>query len=134
MTLGQKIYNALFQSITLRTAGFDAVGQGGLSDTSKAFSCILMLIGGSSGSTAGGLKTATVAVLLLALRSGLAGREQVTFRGRTIPYRRVLNAMTLALVMLFLFLVGSMVISTAEDLPMIWTVPLKWPPLWVPWD
>ena len=117
MTLVQKIYNALFQSITLRTAGFDAVGQGGLSDTSKAFSCILMLIGGSSGSTAGGLKTATVAVLLLALRSGLAGREQVTFRGRTIPYRRVLNAMTLALVMLFLFLVGSMVISTAEDLP-----------------
>lgn len=117
MPLGQKLYNALFQSVTLRTAGFDAVGQGGLSDSSKAFSCILMLIGGSSGSTAGGLKTATVAVLLLALRSGLAGREQVTFRGRTIPYRRVLNAMTLALVMLFLFLLGSMVISTAEKLP-----------------
>ena len=109
--------NSVFQSITLRTAGFDAIGQGGLTDTSKAFSCILMLIGGSSGSTAGGLKTATVAVLLLALRSGLTGREQVTFRGRAIPYGRVLNAMTLALVMLFLFLLGSMVISTAEDLP-----------------
>lgn len=117
MPLWQKLSNALFQSVTLRTAGFDAIGQGGLSDSSKAFSSILMLIGGSSGSTAGGLKTATVAVLLLALRSGLAGREQVTFRGRTIPYRRVLNAMTLALVMLFLFLMGSMVISTVEDLP-----------------
>ena len=117
MPLWQKLCNALFQSVTLRTAGFDAIGQGGLSDSSKAFSSILMLIGGSSGSTAGGLKTATVAVLLLALRSGLAGREQVTFRGRTIPYRRVLNAMTLALVMLFLFLVGSMVISTVEGLP-----------------
>ncbi|WP_297213037.1 TrkH family potassium uptake protein [uncultured Flavonifractor sp.] len=117
MPLGQKLYNALFQSVTLRTAGFDAIGQGNLSDSSKAFSSILMLIGGSSGSTAGGLKTATVAVLLLALRSGLAGREQVTFRGRTIPYRRVLSAMTLALVMLLLFLVGSMVISTAEGLP-----------------
>ena len=117
MSLWQKLCNALFQSVTLRTAGFDAIGQGGLSDSSKAFSSILMLIGGSSGSTAGGLKTATVAVLLLALRSGLAGREQVTFRGRTIPYRRVLNAMTLALVMLFLFLVGSMVISTVEGLP-----------------
>ena len=66
----------------------------GLSDTSKAMSCVLMLIGGSSGSTAGGLKTATVGVLLLALRSGLMGREQVTFRGRAIHYRRVLNAMT----------------------------------------
>lgn len=117
MTLWEKIVNSVFQSITLRTAGFDSIGQGGLSDTSKAFSSILMLIGGSSGSTAGGLKTATVAVLLLALRSGLAGREQVTFRGRTIPYRRVLNAMTLALVMLFLFLVGSMMISTVENLP-----------------
>ena len=117
MPLWQKIMNSVFQSITLRTAGFDAIGQGGLSDTSKAFSCILMLIGGSSGSTAGGLKTATVAVLLLALRSGLTGREQVTFRGRAIPYGRVLNAMTLALVMLFLFLLGSMVISTVEDLP-----------------
>ena len=117
MPFWQKLCNALFQSVTLRTAGFDAIGQGGLSDSSKAFSSILMLIGGSSGSTAGGLKTATVAVLLLALRSGLAGREQVTFRGRTIPYRRVLNAMTLALVMLFLFLMGSMVISTVEDLP-----------------
>lgn len=116
MPLWEKIFNSFFQSVTLRTAGFDALGQGGLSDTSKAFSSILMLIGGSSGSTAGGLKTATVAVLLLALRSGLAGREQVTFRGRTIPYRRVLNAMTLALVMLFLFLVGSMVISTVENL------------------
>ena len=117
MPLWEKIMNSIFQSITLRTAGFDAIGQGGLSDTSKAFSSILMLIGGSSGSTAGGLKTATVAVLLLALRSELAGREQVTFRGRTIPYRRVLNAMTLALVMLFLFLVGSMLISTVEGLP-----------------
>ena len=117
MPFWQKLCNALFQSVTLRTAGFDAIGQGGLGDSSKAFSSILMLIGGSSGSTAGGLKTATVAVLLLALRSGLAGREQVTFRGRTIPYRRVLNAMTLALVMLFLFLVGSMVISTVEGLP-----------------
>ena len=117
MPVWEKGLNAAFQSVTLRTAGFDAIGQGGLSDTSKAFSSILMLIGGSSGSTAGGLKTATVAVLLLALRSGLTGREQVTFRGRAIPYRRVLNAMTLALVMLFLFLVGSMVISTVEDLP-----------------
>ncbi len=115
----QKGLNALFQSVTLRTAGFDSIGQGGLTDSSKAMSILLMLIGGSSGSTAGGVKTATVAVLLLALRSGLTGREQVTFRGRAIPYRRVLNAMTLALVMLFLFLAGSMVISTVEGLPYV---------------
>ncbi|UQT46738.1 potassium uptake protein, TrkH family [Flavonifractor plautii] len=116
MPLWQKGLNALFQSVTLRTAGFDSIGQGGLSDTSKAMSCVLMLIGGSSGSTAG-IKTATVGVLLLALRSGLMGREQVTFRGRAIHYRRVLNAMTLALVVLFVFVFSSMVVSTVEDLP-----------------
>ena len=113
----QKALNAAFQSVTLRTAGFDAIGQGGLTDTSKAMSVIFMLIGGSSGSTAGGLKTVTVGVLLLALRASLTGREQVVVRGRAIPYRRVLNAMTLTLVVLFLFLAGSMVISTAEKLP-----------------
>lgn len=76
-----------------------------------------MLIGGSSGSTAGGIKTATAAVLLLALRAGLTGREQVVFRGRAIPYRRVLNAMTLVLVVLFLFFGASIAISTMEGLP-----------------
>lgn len=117
MPLWQKWMNAGFQSVTLRTAGFDAVGQGGLADSSKAVSILLMLIGGSSGSTAGGVKTVTVGVLLLALRSGLAGREQVIFRKRAIPYPRVLNAMTLVLVVLLLFLAASMVISTVDNLP-----------------
>ena len=119
MTLGQKIYNSIFQSVTLRTAGFDAIGQGGLSDSSKAFSSIWMLIGGSSGSTAGGLKTVTVAVLLLTLRARLTGKEQVTFRGRAVPYGQVLNAMTLVLLMGLIFLVSSMVISTLEGLPYV---------------
>ena len=117
MPVWEKALNALFQSVTLRAAGFDAIGQGGLSESSKAMSTILMLIGGSSGSTAGGIKTATVAVLLLALRANLRGREQVTFRGRAIPFGQVLNAMTLTLVVLFVFLIASMVISTVEGLP-----------------
>ena len=93
MPVWEKALNALFQSV------------------------ILMLIGGSSGSTAGGVKTATVAVLLLAVRAGLRGREQVTFRGRAIPYHRVLNAMTLALVVVLVFLAASIVIATLEGLP-----------------
>ena len=117
MSVWEKALNALFQSVTLRTAGFDSIGQGGLSESSRAMSTILMLVGGSSGSTAGGVKTATVAVLLLALRSGIRGREQVTFRGRAVPFTQVLNAMTLVLVVLFVFLLTSMVISTVEGLP-----------------
>ncbi|WP_433439163.1 TrkH family potassium uptake protein [Pseudoflavonifractor sp.] len=117
MPVPQKILNALFQSVTLRTAGFASFNQGGLLDSSMAVSCMLMLIGGSSGSTAGGLKTVTVAVLLLSLRSNLAGREQVTVRGRAISYRKVIDAMTLALIIIFLFLTGSIVISLADGVP-----------------
>ena len=119
MSVWEKALNALFQSVTLRTAGFDSIGQGNLSDSSKAFSSIWMLIGGSSGSTAGGLKTVTVAVLLLTLRARLTGKEQVTFRGRAVPYGQVLNALTLVLLMGLIFLVSSMVISTLEGLPYV---------------
>lgn len=117
MPLWQKILNSFFQSVVLRTAGFATFDQGGLQQSSLALSCVLMLIGGSSGSTAGGLKTVTAAVLLLGLRAGLTGREQVTFRGRSISYRKVINAMTLALILLFLFLVGSISISIVENVP-----------------
>ena len=117
MSVPQKILDALFQSVTLRTAGFASFNEGGLLDSSMAVSCVLMLIGGSSGSTAGGLKTVTVAVLLLSLRSNMAGREQVTIRGRAISYRKVIDAMTLALIIIFLFLTGSIVISLADGVP-----------------
>lgn len=117
MSTGKKILNSFFESVTLRTAGFASMNQGNLRDSSLVMGCILMLIGGSSGSCAGGMKTVTVATLLLGLRSGLSGREEVTFRGRTISYRKVNNAMTLALMFLFLFLVGSMAISLIEGVP-----------------
>ena len=114
MPAWQKLLNGLFQSVTLRTAGFDSIGQGGLRDSSLAMSCILMLVGGSSGSTAGGLKTGTVGILLLAVRASLTGRSEVTARGRSIPQKRVLDAMTLTTMVLLLFLAGAMVISVAD--------------------
>lgn len=120
LPLWQKILNSLFQSVTLRTAGFYSLSQAGLSESSQAVCCLLMLIGGSSGSTAGGLKTVTVAVLLLALRAGLRGRSEVTFRRRAIPAGRVLNALTLALVVLILFISSSILIATAEGTHFLW--------------
>ena len=119
MPVWKKILNAAFQSVTLRTAGFDSIGQGGLRDSSLAMSCILMLIGGSSGSTAGGLKTGTVGVLLLTLRAGIAGREEVILRGRTISHRRVMNALTLTLMVSVVFLGAAMVISLADAVPFL---------------
>jgi len=119
MPVWEKALNSLFQSVTLRTAGFASIAQGGLYDSSKAFSCVLMLIGGSSGSTAGGLKTVTIAVLLLSLRAGLLGKTAVTVHNRAIPTERVLNALTLTMVVLVLFFTGSMTISLVDSVPFL---------------
>lgn len=119
MPVWKKTLNALFQSVTLRTAGFNTIDQGAMRDSSLAMACILMLIGGSSGSTAGGMKTGTVGILLLTLRAGIAGREEVTLRGRSVAHRRVMNALTLTLMVAFLFLIGSMVISLIDGVPFL---------------
>ncbi len=119
MPIWKKALNALFQSVTLRTAGFTAIDQGGLTDTSMVLSILLMLVGGSSGSTAGGLKTVTVGVLLLSLRAGLMGREEVTLRGRTIPQRKVLSALTLALVVGTVFMAAAMCLAVIDGQPFL---------------
>lgn len=117
MSLGGKLMNALFQSVTFRTAGFSAINQGGLQDTSQALGCILMLIGGSSGSTAGGIKTVTVAVLGLSVLAGFRGRSTVTIGGRSISQRQQTSATTLALTALLFFLFGSMFLSLFDAIP-----------------
>ncbi len=116
---GEKVLNALFQSITLRTAGFSTIDQGGLTESSAAMSALFMLIGGSSGSTAGGIKTVTAGVLLLTLWESLRGREQVVVKGRTIPQRRVLDALTLVMAVLLLFVAGSMALSLLDGIPIL---------------
>lgn len=117
MPFGQSLLNALFQSTTLRTAGFYSISQGALTDVSIVMCILLMLTGGSSGSCAGGLKTGTVGVLILALRSGLRGRATVTVRGRTIPQQKVLSAVTLLLIVALLFLGASMAIAVLDGVP-----------------
>ncbi len=117
MPLWQQWMNSIFQSVTLRTAGYDAIGQGNLTESSQVLSVVYMLIGGSAGSTAGGIKTVTLLVLLLALSSNLRGQSEVTICRRTIPYQQVINAMTLVLMVMFLCLAGSMVLTTVEGVP-----------------
>ena len=119
MSVGEKLLNALFQSVTLRTAGYCTIDQGALGDSTAVLSMMLMLVGGSSGSTAGGIKTVTVGVLLLTVWSSLRGREQVVFRGRTIPERKVLDAVTLTMTVLVLLMVGCMALSVVDGVPML---------------
>ena len=108
---GGKLLGGFFQSVTLRTAGFDAINQSALTEGSKAVSMVFMLIGGSSGSTAGGLKTVTFLVLLLFIASRARGRSVVTVYRRTIPDNQVMNAMTIAIIMIMLAMFGGIFIS-----------------------
>ena len=114
LSLPDKLLNGLFQSITLRTAGFASFDQALLTEGGKAVSMVLMLIGGSSGSTAGGLKTVTFIVLVLFLATRARGRETVCVFKRTIPQSQVLDAMTIAMIMLGLAVFGGIFISASS--------------------
>lgn len=114
LSVGGKLLGGLFQSATLRTAGFDAMNQAGLTAAGKAVSIVLMLIGGSSGSTAGGLKTVTFLVVLLFIGARARGRSAVTVYRRTIPEQQVLNAMTISLIMIVFAVSGGIFISATS--------------------
>ena len=114
MSVGDKLLNGLFQSMTLRTAGFAAIDQALLTEGGKAVSMVLMLIGGSSGSTAGGLKTVTFIVLLLFIAARARGRSTVCVFKRTIPNGQVLDAMTIAFLMVILAVLGGIFISATS--------------------
>ena len=114
MPVWEKLLNGFFQSVTLRTAGFAAVDQGKLTEGGKAVSMVIMLIGGSSGSTAGGLKTVTFVVLVLFIWARLRGRSTVCAFRRTIPASQVLDAMTIAMAMLILAMFGAVFICATS--------------------
>ena len=112
MPVWQKLLNAFFQTGTLRTAGFAAIDQGALRDATKAFSVLVMLIGGSSGSTAGGLKTVTIVVLLLFIWAKARGKQSVHVFKRSIPQDKAVDALTIAFITVLLSLFGGMFLST----------------------
>ena len=114
MPVGDKLLNGLFQSITLRTAGFASLDQAQLTEGGKAVSIVLMLIGGSSGSTAGGLKTVTFIVLILFMTTRARGRDTVCVFKHTIPQGQVLDSMTIAFILIFLAVFGGIFISATS--------------------
>lgn len=114
LCVSDKLLNSFFQSVTLRTAGFASFDQAMMTEGSKAVSMVLMLIGGSSGSTAGGLKTVSFMVLVLFLTTRARGRSTVSVFKRTIPESQVLDAMTIAFILLFLAVFGGIFISVTS--------------------
>ena len=114
MPLPQKILASAFQSVTLRTAGFSTIAQGGLREASKLLSCIFMIIGGSPGGTAGGIKTVTIAIILCSVWSIIKNRKKIIVFERTITVSTLQKALTIVVLMLTLWFAGVATLSIVE--------------------
>lgn len=118
-TRNERLLSSLFQAVTPRTAGFNTVELTDLSEAGQFITIALMLIGGSPGSTAGGLKTTTIAVLFTTAISTFRRRENANIFGRRIDDDVVKNATTILLMYITLCCTGGLIISVSEGLPMI---------------
>ena len=114
LSLPNKIMASLFQSVTPRTAGFNTVPTGQLNDTSKFLTTVYMFIGGSPGSTAGGIKTATLGVLLLAVFSEIIGKDEINFAKRRIDYETVSRCISILFIALALVIFVTIILSITE--------------------
>ena len=113
-----RLLASFFQSVTPRTAGFNTVNLSAMSGASQGVMILLMLIGGSPGSTAGGMKTTTLAVLLANAAATFRQRESAQFFGRRIDCSAVKTAATILPMYLALFFGGAAFISVYEGLPL----------------
>ena len=118
-SVGHKILTSVFQSVTPRTAGFNTIDLTALTESGKAITMILMLIGGSPGSTAGGMKTTTIAVLFLTAIATFRRRENANCFGRRISQETIKYASTILMMYLMLFLFGGIMISCIEGMPIL---------------
>lgn len=115
----ERVLVSAFQSVTPRTAGFNTVDLNHMSEPSQLIMMLLMLIGGSPGSTAGGFKTTTLAVLLLTSFAVFFRKEDVQCFGRRIPAETVKNAATILFLYMSLFLLGGIMISCVDQVPLM---------------
>ncbi len=115
LPLSEKITASLFQSVTMRTAGFNTVDFSKLSDSGVLFSSFLMLVGGSSGSTAGGMKTTTFAILLLAAIASARRKKDIFVFKRKIHGNDILTATAIGTLYIMLAFLAIVVISSLES-------------------
>lgn len=114
MNTAEKILNAFFCSVTPRTAGFNSVNVADMSQQSNMLTIILMFIGGSSGSTAGGVKTTTIAVLVLCAVSNMRNKNEVDIFGKRIEFSTVKSAISITLINFLNILVATILITMLQ--------------------
>ena len=110
LSVGGKILNSFFQSVTWRTAGFTSVNNAALNDGTKLFGLFVMFSGGASASTAGGVKIATVGIIALASYTVAVGRNDINFMRRRIPLETVMRALALVVIQLVLTVTASLIL------------------------
>lgn len=111
----EKFWASLFQSVSPRTAGANTIDIGAMRQASQFFMVILMFIGASPGSTGGGIKTTTFAILIGAVFAMIRGKEDIVIYRYRLAKDRIFKAVTLTLLSLFLVIIVSMILSTTED-------------------
>ncbi|WP_239390980.1 potassium transporter TrkG [Cloacibacillus sp. An23] len=112
-----KVWNALFASVTTRTAGYDTVAPGTFSGLGQALMIVLMLIGASPASTGGGVKTTTFGVLAVSVWSELHGRSESTFLNRSISPATERRSLSVVAVYLMTMLAGTVLLTFTENMP-----------------
>ncbi|MCL2030794.1 MAG: potassium uptake protein, TrkH family [Oscillospiraceae bacterium] len=105
---------SLFQAVTPRSGGFSVVSQASLTGVSKMAVIVLMLIGGSAGSTAGGIKNVTAGILFLSALHSLRGRHRLSVFGRTVPAPQIISALSILVLALTLTAAGSAAIALLQ--------------------
>ena len=118
MKTGDRALASVFQSVTLRTAGFNTVDFSAISGTSLAVMIVFMLIGGAPGSTAGGMKVTTVAVLVFSTLSVFSRKKNVRIGNRSIDDENVKTAAAVLMLYVILFFTGAVAISVCDGIPL----------------
>lgn len=116
MTVWQRIWSSMFSSVTARTAGFNSVDTGLLTDSSKLLTIFLMFMGGSPGSTAGGIKTTTVVVVFLYLWSNMRNDTGCNIFGRRLDDEVIKRASLVFYINLFLAMGAGLMICAVQRL------------------
>ena len=115
MSLFDKLMNSLFQSVTLRTAGFASIDQGSLKEPTIIISILYMMIGGSPVGTAGGIKTVSAAVLAATVISVCAGRTEITIFRRRVENALVRRALSVAIISGMIFILFSVLLMVTNN-------------------
>ncbi|MFD0824519.1 TrkH family potassium uptake protein [Neobacillus sp. M.A.Huq-85] len=115
LSLGDKLWASYFQGVVPRTAGFNTIDYGKMTLSSQVFTMVLMFIGASSGSTGGGIKVTTFAIILLAFWTVLTNQDNVNVFKRRIPWQLVNKSLSIAVTaMIFIFTIFFLLTFTEK--------------------